>query len=167
MQLRNVEEEERVTFLLWLLSHLNRAKYNLCSHIQQIYSSKSGSLKQCQGLCTRYYANRDFTRIKKKKVKHILETKYSTCQSVLKMFLRCYLRPGRLPAAVHQDLWEGESRWGPAATDHPPGAGGLGGVQNRPPGAHTGSCGFTLCTGKSRSTQYFVQLQNEVHTEHI
>lgn len=66
MQLRNVEEEERVTFLLWLLSHLNRAKYNLCSHIQQIYSSKSGSLKQCQALCTRYYANRDFTRIKKK-----------------------------------------------------------------------------------------------------
>lgn len=60
------------------------------------------------------------------------------------------LRPGRLPAAVHQDLWEGESRGGPAAAYHPPGAGGFRSVQNRPPGAHTGGCGLALCSGESK-----------------
>lgn len=70
----------------------------------------------------------------------------------LKVFLSFCLcgsaRPGRLPPAVHQDLWEGESRGGPTAAYHPPGAGGFGSVQDRPPGAHTGGCGLTLCSGE-------------------
>lgn len=57
-------------------------------------------------------------------------------------------RSGRLPPAVHQNLWERKSRRRPAAADHPPGAGGLGSVQDRPSGAHTGGCGLTLCSGE-------------------
>lgn len=64
-------------------------------------------------------------------------------------------RPGWLPPAVHQDLWERESRRGPTAAYHPPGAGGPGSVQNWPPGAHIGGCGLTLCAGESKLSAWY------------
>lgn len=70
---------------------------------------------------------------------------------VLSLTLCRPLRPGRLPAAVHQDFREGERGRRPAAADHSPGAGGFGSVQDRPPGAGTGGCGPALCTGESTS----------------
>ena len=101
----------------------------------------------------KHYANDRFHR--KSEILGPTASKNSSppCLAVLlNVFLssRGSLRPGRLPAAVHQDLREGESRGGPAAAYHPPGAGGFGSVPNRPPGAHTGGCGPTLCSGECK-----------------
>lgn len=74
----------------------------------------------------------------------------SCCAESFPVILFGSPRPGRLPAAVHQDLREGESRGGPAAAYHPPGAGGFGSVQNRTPGAYTRGCGLTLRSGESK-----------------
>ena len=65
------------------------------------------------------------------------------------LILLLSLRPGRLLAAVHPDLWAGEGGGRPAPPHHPPGAGGPGCVPDRPPGAHTRGCGPALCPGES------------------
>ncbi len=95
-----------------------------------------------------HYANGGFTGNLRTPANRIFTL--SCCTESFPVVLCGSPRPGRLPAAVHQDLREGESRGGPAAAYHPPGVGGFGSVQNRPPGAHTGGCGLTLCSGESK-----------------
>lgn len=93
---------------------------------------------QCKNVCLTY-------RCKKKKKCAIARQ-----QTDSKLVLFASLRTGWLPAAVHQDVREGESRGGPAAPYHPPGTGGLGSVQDRPSGAHTGGGGLAMCAGESK-----------------
>lgn len=125
-------------FTLW-----NITKYNLCSHLRDLqhrFWLRKFSLIQT------HYAN----------LKDSMEPGNRTftllwcCTESFPVMLCGVLRAGRLSAAVHQDLWEGEGRGGPAAADHSPGAGGSGGVQDWPPGAHTGGCGFTVRSGESK-----------------
>ena len=72
-------------------------------------------------------------------------------------------RPGRLLAAVHPDIWEGEGRGRPAPPHHPPGARGPGCVPNRPPRAHTRGCGPALCPGESPTASTIILLLAPPH----